>query len=488
MTKQQYKVATRFVLPVVILVMISLIATDVIVMGRSGSNAIFAIVSLAFNVLSLLAIVISAIKSNGTKKTGYIVILSGSVAFFIFSFVTIVPSIYSYAIPIMICSIVYLDKKLTVISTAILSAAIVVLSIRMGAQGLLSQDDLIALIFTSLACVFAVIGARKIVAKFEDENLDAVNEFAASLQETNEKVVDAARQIMENFESSKTATQNLEASLESNQSSVSCIAESTETTVESIQKEAEMCTEITNSTKEADSCVNAMLSDFENSQATIKEGTELVKELGVQANLAKEASSKTIESTGLLVTKVSEVRDILSVISEISGQTNLLALNASIEAARAGDAGRGFSVVAEEIRKLSEQTQDATDRIDSVITSLEEEVSNAEANVNTTIGNVDKQNQMIEKSNEVFERINEDMGRLVKGATSVKAQIDSIVEHTGKITDSISDLSAASEEVAASSNEGVTTAQEATKNMKEMTEILHSINDKAKELEDIING
>ncbi|MBP5454028.1 MAG: hypothetical protein J6Y09_05385, partial [Lachnospiraceae bacterium] len=281
MTKQQYKVATRFVLPVVILVMISLIATDVIVMNRNANNALFAIISLAFNVLSLIAIGVSAIKLKGTKTTGYIVILSGSVAFFIFSFVTIVPSIYSYAIPIMICSIVYLDKKLTLISTGVLSAAIVVLSIRMGMQGLLSQDDLIALAFTTLACLFAVIGARKIVTDFENENLEAVNEFAASLQDTNAKVVDAARQIMESFETSKAATKNLEASLESNQSSVSCIAESTETTVESIQKEAEMCTEIQNSTKEADSCVNDMLADFENSQATVKEGTELVRELGV---------------------------------------------------------------------------------------------------------------------------------------------------------------------------------------------------------------
>lgn len=163
-----------------------------------------------------------------------------------------------------------------------------------------------------------------------------------------------------------------------------------------------------------------------------RSGKENLSQVVQSINKLKESSIDTIENARELEVISRDIGAISSTIMAVSDQTNLLALNAAIESARAGEHGRGFSVVAEEVRKLAEETAQYAQQINKLISNVQSHITGFVQQIDSMAGIIDEGNQT---------------------TLGVVQKLEEIVHHVETVEKSVYDISAAMEEQSASSQE-----------------------------------
>lgn len=223
-----------------------------------------------------------------------------------------------------------------------------------------------------------------------------------------------------------------------------------------------------------------------NTKNVITSGIGVVDQLNDATKANIKITNETIHSIEELEAESKAITTITAVINDIAAQTNLLSLNASIEAARAGTAGRGFSVVADEIRKLSERSVSAASEIERIIKEITLKTGNTVTTVKKAEAiTITTENRLNEVVN-LFHNINVHVDDLANKMTKIVEGIDNIDKAKNDTLSAIESISAVAEETSAASEEVDATAQQQLESVTNLNEAIKSLNQDAVELSETI--
>ena len=224
----------------------------------------------------------------------------------------------------------------------------------------------------------------------------------------------------------------------------------------------------------------------EQTQATAQKATEgnsFVQSTVEQMNSIAQTVQQTGEIVGKLGERSKEIGNIVEIISNISGQTNLLALNAAIEAARAGEHGRGFAVVAEEVRKLAEESQNASQKISDLIQSIQAETSQAVASMEEGRREAEKGKENVTATGESFSEILSMIGDVKKASLAVSERVLQLREDMSTIVDGMGEVDTSAKGIGSESQNVSAATEEQAAGMEEIASSSRSLANMANDLQ-----
>lgn len=184
-----------------------------------------------------------------------------------------------------------------------------------------------------------------------------------------------------------------------------------------------------------------------------RQGTTYMNSLIEKTGMTEEMTRSMVEKVDRLKESTRSIRKILDVLNNMTKQTNILSLNATIEAARAGAAGKGFMVVADEIRKLADQSRQSIDVVGQITETIQKEIDETVNVLSTAYPIFQEQIQSVKEANQIFLTVQGQMGDFVGRLDSVTESISKLERSQVVLSEAMSNVSAVAEESSATSEE-----------------------------------
>lgn len=217
----------------------------------------------------------------------------------------------------------------------------------------------------------------------------------------------------------------------------------------------------------------------EQSEVMLQRTTEGIESLvQLQNDFVKNAESArhVWEGINTLTEKSNIIRDIVQTINAIAEQTNLLALNAAIEAARAGEHGKGFAVVADEVRKLAEQSGGAAEEIQNIIGEIVDVIHVTEKSMMDTNSVLRETDTSLKDTMASYETIREEVSRVIENIQKTNSSVKLIDDDKNKVLASIESISNVSEESAAGTEEISSTVYQQAESINHVVDSIEGLN------------
>lgn len=254
-----------------------------------------------------------------------------------------------------------------------------------------------------------------------------------------------------------------------------------------IKDEAVLIDEIRSKIDEARKASEAVEVHSEDADKAIDIGLEKVKVLSSKSEFINMKNDEVTTSMKELENKFEKIANITNIISQIAEQTNLLALNAAIEAARVGENGKGFTVVAAEIKKLAEESKDNAKNIEMILEELNKNAGKAINQVEDLLNESMEQQKLVFDTNDAFNTIQNNM-KIVKDEVNVVTNmIKDVSKNSEQVCKNISNTLLISNETMANSEKASTISDENLNKLETVKDIYRSVEDVIEEIQKYID-
>jgi len=216
------------------------------------------------------------------------------------------------------------------------------------------------------------------------------------------------------------------------------------------------------------------------------EGTKAIDKVSAQMKSINETVVSLSEAFKHLTERSNEIGNITEVITSIAEQTNLLALNAAIEAARAGEQGKGFAVVADEVRKLAEQSAQSAEQITRLITIIQNDTKQTMNSVISATGEVKEGLVVVHEAGGAFQKIENSITEVVTQINDVTNLVKNLTAGTSEIETAISGVKEVAETAAGGTQTVSAATQEQLASMEEIAAASQILAQNAEELQHLI--
>ena len=281
---------------------------------------------------------------------------------------------------------------------------------------------------------------------------ESMRSMIAGIQSTAAQLTSASQLLSSTSSQIADGTQNASGQTEAISAAVVEMASVSATISESCQAMSEKAAGTSNATRSGEETIRSMTSMMGEIERMVIGTTEAVKALGTNSE---------------------RIGDIVVAIGDIADQTNLLALNAAIEAARAGEQGRGFAVVADEVRNLAARTASATREVQSIIASLQNDVKNVVSSMVQSATSVQNGNKDVQLSSQAISTIQEQIAPLIEYVAQVATAAEEQSATSSSITDSMHRIAGVIRDAADGAHQTEQAAAELARSANELQQMVN---------------
>lgn len=344
--------------------------------------------------------------------------------------------------------------------------------------GVYFTEVILTLLYTAI-----LIHTTYLIRKFSQNKRNIILNEQNRVENIMENVIDLGRQIKTNAFDTNNLVNELDVSIKNSLDTLNIISDGNIENVRRVENQTEMTINIINIVENVQSEVGNASDTTKSSMDVVNKGRKTFGYLKNISLLIAENNKKVINVMEEFVENARKVRKIINGIADISEHTNLLSLNASIESARAGEVGKGFSVVALEIRKLADETSDLTDTINNTVSDLEENAVISQNVVNSVVEDISNENMIIDETMKEFINIERNIYNLSENVAKISDSVEKVATFNKKIESHINQLNASSEEFTACTLEAVSLYQDNKNRTEQTRKLMNKILDASEKLD-----